>query len=285
MPARDIRPSHIRQILTPIWDRGAKRQAAKVRSFLRAAFAYGATAEHSLGRTSGKAFGIEANPVDPVLVPDTSTPGERALSERELAHFWWTITETSTVGPVMSRLLQFVIATGGQRIEQVAREPWTSYDLEGRTLRLIDAKGRGGVRRVHLVPLTDRALEILARVREINGTSDWPWTTNGRQPISVTSPVHAIKVWLKSELGKLEDREISRFTPRDLRRTCAQLMQVNGVENRLADLLQSHGVSGVVAAHYRNNPEGYLPEKRRAVEQFEHALSKILVTGKASTKK
>jgi hypothetical protein len=87
LPARDVRPEHIRQILSPIWERGAKRQAAKVRSFLRAAFAYGATAEHSLGRESSKAFGIASNPVDAVHVPDVSAPGKRALSKTELAHF------------------------------------------------------------------------------------------------------------------------------------------------------------------------------------------------------
>ncbi|MNT95678.1 hypothetical protein D3C72_2376010 [compost metagenome] len=53
-------------------------------------------------------------------------------------------------------------------------------------------------------------------------------------------------------------------------------MQRNGVEDRLSDLLQSHGVSGVVADHYRNNPAAYLPEKLKAVELFDNALEKIL---------
>jgi len=148
--ASEIRPQHIRQVLETIWNRGATRQADKVRSFLRAAFQYGMTAEHSLGRSSSKNYSIDSNPVDAVLVPSTSKPGTRALSDTELKHFWSTITETDGIGPVISRLFQFVIALGGQRIEQVAREPWSSYDKEKRLLRVVDRKGRGEIERVHL---------------------------------------------------------------------------------------------------------------------------------------
>lgn len=80
--------------------------------------------------------------------------------------------------------------------------------------------------------------------------------------------------WVKH--GKIDDEQIPHFTPRDLRRTCAQLMQRNGVDDRLSDLLQSHGQTGVVGQHYRNNPEAYLPEKLKAMAGFEAALSKVL---------
>ncbi|GAB3376303.1 site-specific integrase [Azotobacter armeniacus] len=66
------------------------------------------------------------------------------------------------------------------------------------------------------------------------------------------------------------------FSPRDLRRTCAQLMQRHGVSNDLSDLLQAHGQTGVVGKHYRNNPEAALPEKRRAIELFDKALAMVL---------
>ncbi|WP_349568449.1 tyrosine-type recombinase/integrase [Azotobacter salinestris] len=283
LKARDVRPDHIRQLLEPIWERDAKRQASKVRSFLRAAFQFGLTAEHSLGRTSRKTFSLSANPVDAVLVPDESKPGIRSLSDAELRQFWSTIESTEGVGPVMAQLFKFVIATGGQRIEQVAREPWSSYDLEARTLRLIDAKGRGGIRRDHLVPLTDRALAILAGVRRLNAVlrtdgevCKWPWTSTGQQPFVTTSFAHATADWCRSEHAFVGGEPVERFTPRDLRRTCAQLMQRYGIDDRLSDLLQSHGQTGIVGQHYRNNPEAYLPEKRRAIDLFDKALEKVL---------
>jgi hypothetical protein len=53
-------------------------------------------------------------------------------------------------------------------------------------------------------------------------------------------------------------------------------MQKHGVDDRLSDLLQAHGQTGVVSKHYRNNPEAALPEKRRAIELFDQALAKAL---------
>lgn len=274
--AHEIRPHHIRTILTPIWDRGSKRQASKVRTFIRAAFAYGIAAEFSLGRTSGRQFGIEINPADAVTVPVSTTPGTRSLTDAELALFWNTIEDTKGVGPVVAKLLKFVIATGGQRIEQVMREPWSSFDIDKKVMRLIDAKGRGGVRRVHLVPLSDLALGILRDVAALNSGSEWPWTTTGKTPISVTTPVHAIEKWIAGNSAVAE--AVQKFTPRDLRRTCAQAMQRIGVDDRASDLLQSHGVSGVVATHYRNDPSAYLPTKWVALNAFTEELKRLLST-------
>jgi integrase len=275
LPAKEIMPHHIRQLLEPIWARGAKRQAAKVRSFLRASFAFGLAAEFSLGRSSGKTFGLSQNPVDAVLVPDESNPGTRALSDAELSHFWKTIEGSKGVGPIVAKLLKFVIATGGQRVEQVMREPWSSFNIDSKTLRLTDAKGRGSIRRVHVVPLSERAVSILEEVKLINGSYDWPWTTTGKQTISVTTPVHSIEKWSETK-GIAHGVVIDKFTPRDLRRTCSQIMQRVGVDDRASDLLQSHGVSGVVAAHYRNDPLGYLPSKVAALEAFDLELDRII---------
>jgi len=276
MKARDVRPGHIRQILLPIWDRGSKGMADKVRAYLHAAYQYGLTAEHSLSRTSRKSFALEMNPVALLPKEHKAQAQTRVLNDTELKHFWETITLADEVGPVMARLFKFVIATGGQRIDQVAREPWTSYDSEKKTLRLIDAKGRGGVRRVHLIPLSERAIEILEEVAPLTGAREYIWTTTGKKPIATTSPSHAVRDWLDSKHGKIGDEQIPHFTPRDLRRTCAQLMQRHGVEDRLSDILQSHGQTGVVGEHYRNNPEAYLPAKRQALEAFDAALNKVL---------
>lgn len=268
-----VTPATVEKILTPIWKRGATSQAEKVRAFLRAAFQYGLTAEHTIGRASGKRFGLALNPVDAVKVEHATRSVERALSDAELSKFWHTIEITEGVGPVMALLFKFVIATGGQRIAQVAREPWSSFDVDKKVMRLIDVKGRGSVKRVHLVPLTDRAVEILEDVFEINGEEDWPWTSTGKAPFVVTSFTHAIADWCRSKHAVIDGKRIERFTPRDLRRTCTQLMQRHGIPDEQSDLLQSHGQTGVVGRHYRNNPEAYLPAKIEAMDAFEAALT------------
>lgn len=278
MKARDIRTDHILAILNPIWDRGAKVQADRMRSFLSAAFNYGLRVENAVGRSSAKSYNLENNPAMLVAVEKVSTPATRALSDAELSKFWGTVEATEGVGPVMALLFKFVIATGGQRILNICQTTWDDYDLEVGTVRLIHRKGRGGqtMGRPHLVPLTERAVAILKRVKEINGCHPWPWTTTGKQHIVVSSPRHAIADWLTSEHAVIDGKHTPSFSPRDLRRTCAQLMQRHGISDQLSDLLQAHGQTGVANTHYRNNPEAALPEKQRAIELFERALAKVL---------
>lgn len=281
MKARDIRPDHILAILDPIWSRGAKVQADRMRSFLVAAFNHGLRAENAVGRANAKRYSLESNPAAVVAVEKVSAPVERALSDAELRQFWTTIESTEGVGPVMALLFKFVIATGGQRIFNICQTTWDDYNLEAGTVRLVHRKGRkdagaGASERPHLVPLSPRAVEILERVRAINGCHPWPWTTTGKQHIVVSSPRHAVADWLASDHAGIDGKEITSFSPRDLRRTCAQLMQKHGVSDSLSDLLQAHGQTGVVSKHYRNNPEAALPEKRRAIELFDRALAMVL---------
>lgn len=278
MKARDVRADHIIAVLNPIWERGSKVQAERMRAFLSAAFNHGIAAESYVGRSNSKVYKLEMNPAATVTVEKTSKPVERALLDAELRLFWESIGETKGVGPVLALLFKFVIATGGQRILSIMETKWTDYDLESGTVRLIHRKGRGGQvkSRVHLVPLTSRAIEILEQVRAITGDYAWPWSTNGKQHIVVSSPNHSVTDWLDSPHAKINGEQVPKFTPRDLRRTCTQLMQRNGADDRWSDLLQAHGQTGVVATHYRNNPEAALPEKRRAVELLERALSRVL---------
>ncbi|MBV7477865.1 tyrosine-type recombinase/integrase [Pseudomonas sp. PDM31] len=285
MKARDIRPDHILAILNPIWDRGAKVQAERMRSFLSAAFNHGLRAENAVGRSSAKSYNLVSNPATVVVVEKVSAPATRALSDAELSKFWGTVETTEGIGPVMALLFKFVISTGGQRILNICQTTWDDYDLEAGTVRLVHRKGRGGqtMSRPHLVPLTERAVAILERVKEINGCHPWPWTTTGKQHIVVSSPRHALADWLKSEHAVIDGKQTPSFSPRDLRRTCTQLMQRYGISDQLSDLLQAHGQTGVANLHYRNNPEAALPEKQRAIELFEHALAKVL--GKKQTAK
>lgn len=278
MKARDIRADHILVILNPIWERGSKVQADRMRSFLVAAFNHGLTVESVVGRSNAKVYSLEVNPAATIKVEKVSAPVERALSDIELRQFWETIESTEGVGPAMALLFKLVIATGGQRIKNIIEATWDDYDLEAGTVRLIHRKGRGGqtMGRPHLVPLSSRALSIMEQVKAINGNHAWPWTTHGKQPFVISSPTHAVADWLNSKHAIIGGQKMASFSPRDLRRTCTQLMQRHGIDDRLSDLLQAHGQTGVVAAHYRNNPEAALPEKWRASELFDQALARVL---------
>jgi integrase len=298
MKAREVEPAHIVALLRPIFHHGIARPksgrgsggrrstggaqggALKVQTFLQAAFAYGLSSEHSIARKVTRTYGLVHNPVAPIPREGKTTPGTRALSAAELRQFWWSLDQPSTqgqMGPAMAWLLRFTIASAGQRTHQLAREPWTSYDTQKRVVTLVDRKGRGGMERTHLVPMTARMVGILKSVAPYSGSYTWPWATNARKPIDIASPASAVRQWLQSDHAIIDGKRIPAFTPRDLRRTCSQLMQAAGVPDAQADRLQSHGVAGVTGIHYRNNPELYLPEKEAALHAFDEVLGRILI--------
>lgn len=294
MKAKDVEPSHIVALLRPIFHHGIARpkkgrgsagrratsgaqgSADKVQTFLGAAFAYGLSSEHSVARRAVTVYGLVHNPVGPVPREAKSTPGTRVLSAAELRQFYLTIDQAPKVGPVLADLLRFTIASGGQRTHQLAREPWTSYDRDTTVVTLTDKKGRGGVPRPHMVPMSKRMLAILASVAAYTGSLEYPWATNERSHVDIASPAGAVRYWLQSPFAMLDGKRIAPFTPRDLRRTCTQMMKAARIPDELADRLQSHGVAGITDIHYRNNPELYLPEKRQALQKFDAALAKVL---------
>ncbi|HGH4342093.1 TPA: integrase, partial [Pseudomonas aeruginosa] len=220
---------------------------------------------------------LQMNPADPVTVPNTSKPGERALTDKELKQFWYTITKVDSVGAIMARVFHFAFATAGQRPLQFIREPWTSYNLQKKYLKIIDSKGRGSKKRAHFVPLSNRAVQILEQVRALQSPGAlYPWSVGGQKPIHASSLSHAVSERLATDHAKMNSQPIPKFSPRDIRRTCTQFMQRNGIKDFESDALQSHGQTGVVVTHYRNNPEAKLPQMRPTMEAFDAALSRLL---------
>jgi hypothetical protein len=49
-----------------------------------------------------------------------------------------------------------------------------------------------------------------------------------------------------------------------------------GITINEANILQSHGLSGMVMRHYLNHPELFVADKEKALSGFEKKLGKIL---------
>jgi len=138
----------------------------------------------------------------------------RALSAEELRTFYNGIDQVDSVGVMIATLLRFCIATGGQRPEQILRVPWSDYDMDNRTFRIEDRKGRAGVR-IHLVPLTDRALGLLEEVRPISGGYEWPFSFNGAAPLHPASVTTAVSRFIASDQAWVRGEPMQTFHPRE----------------------------------------------------------------------
>lgn len=269
--AKEITPADIHSILSKIVAAGRTRQVNKMRSFLVAAFNYAATASYDPRRTEGAAaFGVLSNPA--LLthrVQQFERAGERVLSAVELAAYWRNLGQVKNI--VTSELLRVGLLLGGQRIAQLARLKESDITLESGVIRLRDSKGRDGVARDHLLPLTARVRKVLDSMMRIHSAEGWVFTTNGLaslRPETVSKEVANYSAWLE------ENQKVAPFSARDIRRTCETRLAEMGVSKDIRAQLLSHGISGVQAKHY--DRYSYLPEKREALAQWEAYLDGLL---------
>lgn len=283
--ARDVTSEDIVIILRKIYLRGSKSMANKVRTYLHTAYSHGLKNRYSYTDklvSESKLFELVDNPVKLIPKNFTEAAGERSLSKAELRQFYITIDKTKGISERMGLLFKLNVQLGGQRILQLARAPWASYELDRGVVKLLDLKGRppedadAKKAKIHILPITKAASSLVMRLREISDGFYFPFSEDGKTPYTVSSFAHATRAWLKSENSKINGVQIPHFTPRDLRRTCNQMLVSMGIPINEANILQSHGLTGVVMRHYLNNPELFVADKENALVVFEKKLGKIL---------
>ena len=277
-PASEVTADHIRDVLARLHREGCDpdakrivtREVNKLRSYLHAAFAWGARADHDPRQAAaeGKRFGLTANPVSIVpRVAEWDRAGDRVLTDEELAAFW---RETALLPVVQRDCLRFLLALGGQRATQMLRAQWDDYDFDGRLLRLRDPKGKG-TPRDHLVPLTDLALAQLVAMRKANGKAPGPFSSDGKRVLALETISGSVRA-ISDTLHTRDNVPAFRFG--DLRRTCETTLARLGVTREVRAWLLSHGrQSDVQSKHYdRHN---YLREKLDALQVWEAHLKAI----------
>ena len=260
----DVSTDDLLAAIASVVERGHLREAAKLRSYLRAAFAAGIRARQDARASRElRALRVTTNPArDLATIDGADQARERALSLEELRAYWRRI---EAMADPSGALLRFHLLTGGQRVEQLARATRRDVDPDAATIRLRDTKGRRKKARLHVVPLLPAAVQAMdamspddprAAVFSVSGGS-----------VGAGYAVLALRVkQVASAMVEAGELPGGMFTPGDLRRT---------VETRLADArvpadarahLQSHGLGGVQARHY--DKHDYKLEKREALERL-----------------
>ncbi|WP_419534354.1 tyrosine-type recombinase/integrase [Endozoicomonas sp.] len=286
--AKDVTPDDIVTILAAIHQRGSEVESVRVRALLHACFNFGIKGDYDPTRITEKRFFIQHNPVTATKKnTKASKPGNRVLSHEEVRLLWHNIGNTHRVGFVLACAIRFMLATAGQRPKQLLRATWQDYDFQRNCVTLIDRKGRQGTEKIHVVPLTRRAMAILRAVREFSGSYPWPFCSGvkGRSgaskgelmPLTLESLKNGFIRYNKAlaEQATSEDKPVPEsFTARDIRRTVKNLMIDAGVNREQRNLLQSHAQNGVDVKHYDRHE--HLPEKRESIRRYDALLDKIL---------
>jgi integrase len=273
-PADDVTADDVLAVVAKVADHDKLREAAKLRAYLRAAYAAGVRARRDARALPVlRDLRITTNPArDLAPIDGGAHRRERALSVAELRAYWKRIE--SIPGPT-GALLQFHLLTGGQRIEQLSRLTVADFDADRNAIRLRDGKGRRKVPRLHAVPLVPAAIEALHAMAP-HRAGDFLFTvTAGESGVAYSTLLLRLRAVVAAMI-KAGELEGGPFTAGDLRRTVETRLAALGVSLEVRAQLQSHGLGGVQARHYDRHD--YMAEKRAALEQLCN-----LATGKPAT--
>ncbi len=256
------------EVVARVADADKLREAAKLRTYLQAAYNAGIRARQSAGSSPAlRSLKVTTNPArDLLTVAGSSQPKDRALSEAELRCYWKRI---AALPDHDGAALRFHLLTGGQRMEQLGHATTSDLDHDARAVRLWDTKGRRTTPRKHMAPLIPAALEAL-RDMAPNRVGEYLFTVtagaSGADPGTLRKRLLPV-VSAMQAAGELPD---GPFTVGDLRRTVETRLAALGVSLEVRGQLQSHGLGGVQARHYDRHD--YLNEKREALEILYHLL-------------
>jgi integrase len=269
--ARTVSAQDLREVLARLVQAEKGRTAGKLRSYLKAAFSLAMRAEFDPTAPEGfKEMHVEVNPVDRLpALSQFNVARERALTWPEARAYLHHLEALPATGVRDLLMLSFLL--GGQRPEQLGRITEQDVDLDGRTVTILDPKGKRQQARQHTLPLSDRCIEIINR-RIVYAKGGWLFSsTNGRLQLRPqTSTAAALKI---SEAMQADGTARAPFQMRDIRRTCETLLASMGVSRDLRAQLQSHGLSGVQQRHYDKHE--YMDEKRRALSDWERRLFEV----------
>jgi integrase len=219
---------------------------------------------------------IGKNPVVGVERPGTPVARDRALNDNEVLWFWRACND---IGEPFGALLRLLLVTGARR-EEVARMTRGEISEDGTTWTLSAPRTKN--RRVHDVPLSPLAREIIADVKKIAGKPGFVFTTTGTTPVSGFSRLKTRLDGLMTKLAREEaaDRDpaevkIPPWRLHDLRRTAVTGMARAGADLHVIERAVNHvsgSFGGIVATYQKHR---YAAEVRAALEAWANLIGEI----------
>jgi integrase len=236
---RTITRRDVNKLLDDIVDAGTPVAANRTLAAISAMFNW------AIGREY-----IDASPVVKIAKPGAETPCERVLDDDELKRVWSASAES---GYPFGPYVQLLLATG-QRRSEVADMRWDDVDLKARVWTMM--KNKAG--RVHLVPLSKLAVDIIAAIpRTITGT--YVFSTRSNRPISGFSKMKAA---LDQKVG---DPALNPWTIHDARRSAATGMARLKVTRFAIGRVLNHADPSITGIYDRHD---YFDEKRAALDTW-----------------
>ncbi|BED88782.1 hypothetical protein PspMM1_12500 [Pseudoalteromonas sp. MM1] len=250
-----------KKVLDPITDRGAKTQSNKTLSILKQMFNFGV--ERDL---------IQGNPISTVKkksVGGLEKSRTRALEFDEVIQVFERLPKLGISQQVIYAL-KCITLTGCRPIE-VTGAQWQEFDFDKMiwTIPAERVKQNKNGERTHKVQISQNMVILLDELRAafgyLNSKYVFPSTTTnksgpGVQPIDRHSLSRSIS-------RKLEQLEVPKFVPHDLRRTVAtRLGDADvGTDPIVIEKILNHQLQGVQGVY---NMQEYMEKRRTALEEW-----------------
>jgi len=271
--ASEVKPKDLRAPLARLVEAKKGRTAGKLRSYMRAAYSQAIKADYDpTAPACMLGFGIETNPCDalPALSQFNRTR-ERNLDEFELNLY---MEEVEKLPHAARDALLLSLYLGGQRPTQLLRTKTEDVTVGGTypELRMRDPKGARQQARLHVLPLTGKALELVTKLVKCGEGHILASAQCKRDtPIRIETLSNAV-----ADISKrlIETKRINApFKLSDIRRTAETMLARIGVAKDIRAQLLSHGLGGVQDRNYDRHT--YMEEKRQALVKWQVALENV----------
>lgn len=239
MDIKDVTRADVVRLLERIADAGKGTTANRVKAYL----------SKFLGWCQDRGV-IEQSPMIGLKPVADENSRERPLSSEEIGLLW---TACETEPAPYGAMFQMLLLTG-QRRGEVAGMRWSDIDAEG-VWRLSSTKNA----QRHDVPLPEAAKRLLDTLPRIG---PYVFTTNGNTPSTSLSKPHAR---IAAKMAELAGREITHWTPHDIRHTVKTELAGLKVPLDVRSRLTNH-LSDIPPMDRRYNHAPYEQEKREALE-------------------
>ncbi|MBK0633394.1 tyrosine-type recombinase/integrase [Klebsiella aerogenes] len=270
LAANKITSDMITRCLAEFIERGAIAGSNKVRANLHAAFNFGIHYDNDPANINKpNRYEIKFNPVSCI-------PKQRGAEKALDRYLSWdelkTVIESFSLDdnklPInhnYARLALLCIYSGGQRPYEIATMQNQNIDLVAKTMTITPDISK--TENFHVVPLSDSAIDIIKRQREIYPKSFYLFP-------SATKEGHLLTCEFSKQLRKYcKKMDFPPFTPRDIRRTFKTLAGALGVNIEIRDILQNHKRQGTSARHYDRYQ--YLKEKQEIIKLWNDTLREL----------
>jgi integrase len=281
LPARELSPKQATSMIRLVVEQGHKRTAAKLRAYLRAAYALAQGADTNPQAPAELIlFGVEVNPIaSTAAIKNASGARDVTLTEQELGEVLRLMRSSRRARHDDAlAAIELSLILGGQRLAQVLRLTTLDLDMTAKTITLLDPKGRREVPRKHVLPLTQPAILLLQEIEKVRRA---PWlfgdSTAQTTPDTVARKGVELLALAQANLAKKAGGSATvrpKIEARDLRRTAETMLAGMGVSKDVRAQLLSHGLGGVQGRHY--DQHAYMAEKANALEAWAQRLEVLV---------